>query len=134
MTSTISEIINKNPNCNKNNCIFKENTEVEKIITDKNQVIGVKTRNETIKTKEIIVCSGAWTNKIKNIDGIIFEGHFLFRKSGRVLTPTGVYLSCEIFEDGLKGLSPRITNKKNRYIKRLKKNKNNNGKTWFGWA
>ena len=53
---------------NKNNCIFKENTEVEKIITDKNQVIGVKTRNETIKTKEIIVCSGAWTNKIKNIE------------------------------------------------------------------
>ena len=53
---------------NKNNCIFKENTEVEKIITDKNQVIGVKTRNETIKTKEIIVCSGAWTSKIKNIE------------------------------------------------------------------
>ena len=42
---------------NKNNCIFKENTEVEEIITDNNQVIGVKTRNETIKTKEIIVCS-----------------------------------------------------------------------------
>ena len=41
---------------NKNNCIFKENTEVEKIITNKNQVIGVKTKNETIKTKEIIVC------------------------------------------------------------------------------
>ena len=53
---------------NKNNCIFKENTEVEKIITDKDQVIGVKTRNETIKTKEIIICSGAWTNKIKNIE------------------------------------------------------------------
>ena len=53
---------------NKNNCIFKENTEVEKIITDKDQVIGVQTRNETIKTKEIIVCSGAWTNKIKNIE------------------------------------------------------------------
>ena len=53
---------------NKNNCIFKENTEVEKIITDKDQVIGVKTRNETIKTKEIIVCSGAGTNKIKNIE------------------------------------------------------------------
>ena len=53
---------------NINNCIFKENTEVEKIITDKDQVIGVKTRNETIKTKEIIVCSGAWTNKIKNIE------------------------------------------------------------------
>jgi glycine oxidase len=53
---------------NKNNCIFKENTKVEKIITDKDQVIGVKTRNETIKTKEIIVCSGAWTNKIKNIE------------------------------------------------------------------
>jgi glycine oxidase len=53
---------------NKNNCIFKENTEVEKIITNKNQVIGVKTKNETIKTKEIIVCSGAWTNKIKNIE------------------------------------------------------------------
>ena len=53
---------------NKNNCIFKENTEVEKIITHKDQVIGVKTRNETIKTKEIIVCSGAWTNKITNIE------------------------------------------------------------------
>ena len=53
---------------NKNNCIFKENTEVEKIITNKNQVIGVKTKNETIKTKEIIVCSGAWTSKIKNIE------------------------------------------------------------------
>ena len=53
---------------NKNSCIFKENTEVEKIITDKDQVIGVKTRNETIKTKEIIVCSGAWTNRIKNIE------------------------------------------------------------------
>jgi glycine oxidase len=53
---------------NKNNCIFKENTEVEKIITDKDQVIGVQTRNETIKTKEIIICSGAWTNKIKNIE------------------------------------------------------------------
>jgi len=53
---------------NKNNCIFKENTEVERIITDKDQVIGVKTRNETIKTKEIIICSGAWTNKIKNIE------------------------------------------------------------------
>ena len=53
---------------NKNNCIFKENTEVEKIITNKDQVIGVKTRNETIKTKEIIICSGAWTNKIKNIE------------------------------------------------------------------
>ena len=53
---------------NKQNCIFKENTEVEKIILDKNQVIGVKTKNETIKTKEIIVCSGAWTNKIKNIE------------------------------------------------------------------
>ena len=53
---------------NKNNCIFKENTEVEEIITDKDQVIGVKTRNEIIKTKEIIICSGAWTNKIKNIE------------------------------------------------------------------
>ena len=53
---------------NKNNCIFKENTEVEKIITNKNQVIGVKTNNEIIKTKEIIVCSGAWTSKIKNIE------------------------------------------------------------------
>ena len=53
---------------NKNNCIFKENTEVEEIITNKDQVIGVKTRNETIKTKEIIICSGAWTNKIKNIE------------------------------------------------------------------
>ena len=53
---------------NKNNCIFKENTEVEKIITNKNQVIGVKTKNEIIKTKEIIVCSGAWTSKIKNIE------------------------------------------------------------------
>ena len=53
---------------NKDHCIFKENTEVEKIITNKDQVIGVKTRNETIKTKEIIVCSGAWTNKIKNIE------------------------------------------------------------------
>ena len=53
---------------NKNNCIFKENTEVEKIITDKDQVIGVKTRKETIKTKEKIICSGAWTNKIKNIE------------------------------------------------------------------
>ena len=53
---------------NKNNCIFKKNTEVEKIITNKNQVIGVKTNNEIIKTKEIIVCSGAWTSKIKNIE------------------------------------------------------------------
>ena len=53
---------------NKNSCIFKENTEVEKIITNKDQVIGVKTKNETIKTKEIIVCSGAWTNRIKNIE------------------------------------------------------------------
>ena len=53
---------------NKNNCIFKENTEVKKIITNKNQVIGVKTNNEIIKTKEIIVCSGAWTSKIKNIE------------------------------------------------------------------
>ena len=53
---------------NKNNCIFKENTEVEKIITNKSQVTGVKTKNETIKTKEIIVCSGAWTSKIKNIE------------------------------------------------------------------
>ena len=53
---------------NKHNCIFKENTEVEEIITDKDQVIGVKTRNEIIKTKEIIICSGAWTNKIKNIE------------------------------------------------------------------
>ena len=53
---------------NKNNCIFKENTEVEKIITNKNQVIGVKTNNEIIQTKEIIVCSGAWTSKIKNIE------------------------------------------------------------------
>ena len=53
---------------NKKNCIFKENTEVEKIITNKNRVIGVKTKNETIKSKEIIVCSGAWTNKIKNIE------------------------------------------------------------------
>ena len=52
----------------KNNCIFKENTEVEKIITNKSQVTGVKTKNETIKTKEIIVCSGAWTSKIKNIE------------------------------------------------------------------
>ncbi|PPR35661.1 MAG: Hydrogen cyanide synthase subunit HcnC [Alphaproteobacteria bacterium MarineAlpha6_Bin4] len=52
---------------NKNNCIFKENTEVTKIITEKNKVVGVKTKNEIIKTKEIIVCSGAWTNKIKNI-------------------------------------------------------------------
>ena len=53
---------------NKNNCIFKENTEVEKIITNENQVIGIKTKKETIKTKEIIICSGAWTNKIKNIE------------------------------------------------------------------
>lgn len=53
---------------NKKNCILKENTEVEKIITNKNQVIGVKTKNEIIKTKEIIVCSGAWTSKIKNIE------------------------------------------------------------------
>ena len=36
---------------NKNNCIFKENTEVKKIITNENQVIGVKTNNETIATK-----------------------------------------------------------------------------------
>ena len=53
---------------NKNNCIFKENTEVEEIIINKNQVIGVKTKDEIIKTKEIIVCSGAWTSKIKNIE------------------------------------------------------------------
>ena len=53
---------------NKNNCIFKENTEVEKIITNENQVIGIKTKKETIKTKEIIICSGAWTNEIKNIE------------------------------------------------------------------
>ena len=53
---------------NKNNCIFKENTEVEKIITEKDKVIGVKTKNEMIKTEEIVICSGAWTNKIKNIE------------------------------------------------------------------
>ncbi len=50
-----------------NNCEFKENTEVKKIITSKNKVTGVKTRNEIIKANEIILCSGAWTNKIKNI-------------------------------------------------------------------
>ena len=33
-----------------------------------NKVIGVKTQNEIIKTKEIILCSGAWTNQIKNIE------------------------------------------------------------------
>ena len=53
---------------NKKNCVLKQNTEVQGIITNKNQVIGVKTKKETIKTKEIIVCSGAWTNKIKNIE------------------------------------------------------------------
>ena len=37
---------------NKNNCIFKENTEVEKIITNENQVIGIKTKKETKKKKD----------------------------------------------------------------------------------
>ena len=41
---------------------------MQKIITNKNQVTGVKTEHEIIKTKEIILCSGAWTNKIKNIE------------------------------------------------------------------
>ena len=31
-------------------------------------MIGVKTKNEMIKTEEIVICSGAWTNKIKNIE------------------------------------------------------------------
>ena len=57
-------ILKKKKNC----CVIKENTEVKKIITEKNQVVGVKTKQGTIKTKEIIVCSGAWTNKIKNVE------------------------------------------------------------------
>ena len=54
---------------NKKKCIFKENTEVKEIITSRNQVVGIRTKTkETIKTKDIIICSGAWTNKINNIE------------------------------------------------------------------
>ena len=45
----------------------EENTEVKEIISNKNHVIGVKTNKKIIKVKKIIVCAGAWTNKIKNI-------------------------------------------------------------------
>tara|TARA_B100000315_G_scaffold257836_1_gene308049 strand:- start:692 stop:1810 length:1119 start_codon:yes stop_codon:yes gene_type:complete len=52
---------------NKNKCFVEENTEVKEIISKKNQVVAVKTNKSIIKSNKVIVCSGAWTNKIKNI-------------------------------------------------------------------
>ncbi len=52
---------------NKDKCFIEENTEVKEIISNKNQVIAVKTNKKVIKVKKIIICAGAWTNKIKNI-------------------------------------------------------------------
>ena len=82
----------------------------------------------TIKTESF---SATPTSKVagQDIGGL----EFIFRATSNMTangdTPTFGIIAYkggnpyEIFKDGMKGLSPKITDKLNRYIKRLKKNK-----------
>jgi sarcosine dehydrogenase len=47
-----------------NGSIIKENTNIEDILIENNKVIGVKTIDNIIKTKKIVLCTGSWSNSL----------------------------------------------------------------------
>ena len=58
-----------------------------------------------------------------SVETLKFENHFLFRKTLRLLSPTSVFYQCEVFHNGMTGLSPRITAVFEKYKKRIGENK-----------
>ena len=58
-----------------------------------------------------------------SIETLKFENHFLFRKTLRLLSPTSVFYQCEVFHNGMTGLSPRISAVVQKYKKRIGENK-----------
>ena len=57
------------------------------------------------------------------IDTVSFQNHIIWRKTSRMLTPTGVYLDCEVYNDGMKSLTKKIQEIIKKYKRRLYKNK-----------
>ena len=58
-----------------------------------------------------------------SIETLKFENHLLFRKTLRLLSPTSVFYQCEVFHNGMTGLSPRITAVVEKYKKSIGENK-----------
>ena len=58
-----------------------------------------------------------------NLDSIKFENHMLMRKTLTLYVPTGMVMNCEVFNDGMRGLSPKIHMIIERYKAEAKKNK-----------
>ena len=57
------------------------------------------------------------------VEKITFENHTLWRKTGRIFTSTGVYYQCDVFNEGMKSLTPIIKKIIEKYQKEIKKNK-----------
>ncbi len=75
----------------QNNISIYENTDVEKILTESNQAVGITTKNYTFHSKKIIICNGAWANDLfpstSNIDIHPIRGQMLlYQPPKRLLT------------------------------------------------
>ncbi len=67
--------------------------------------------------------SSPWLPYKLTIDIIRFGNYTLFRKSLKLLTPTGVSMTCEVYNDGMISLSKKIDIIIAKYNERLNKNK-----------